>query len=353
MPYATPDYAAILADMQREVANLQPDAATGVDSDLYVRMAAVAASIEGLYMHQAWLSRQILADQCDTEWLERHASLRGITRKPAAFATGSITLTGESGAAIPLGTQARALSGLTYSTTAGGTIGVLGTAVVAVQADTAGAAGNLASGAVFTLVSPPSGVYNDADAGAMTGGIDLETDDDLRARLLAVIRQPPHGGAAHDYVAWALEVAGVGNAWSFPLRRGDGTVDVVISPSGGGAPSGALITAVEDHIEPLRPVTADYQVLGPTAVPVAVTATMTLSNAVTLADVAAVAAVDLANYFSTLAPGDTAYKSQILAILATIGGVIDVVMSAPAANVTTLVDSTHVELATLGALTLS
>ena len=40
------------------------------------------------------------------------------------------------------------------------------------------------------------------------GGTDTENDDDLRMRVLQRIRQPPQGGANHDYVRWALAVPG-------------------------------------------------------------------------------------------------------------------------------------------------
>lgn len=353
MAYTTPAYPAIRDAILRDVANQQPDVATGEDSDLYIRAAGVAAAIEGLYMHQAWLARQILPDLADTDWLERHASLRGLTRKPAAYASGALDFGGTPGAAIPLGTQARTVAGVLYATTASGALDGAGAATVAAQAVEPGAGGNLAGGGSLTLVAAPSGVNATATGGAMTGGADIETDAELRARLLALIRNPPHGGAAHDYVRWATEVAGVDAAWCFPLRRGIGTVDVVILPEGGGLPSSGLLADVADYIDALRPVTADVEVLGPTAVPVSVTAALTLTGAVDLADIQAQAAVDLAVYFATLAPGSTAVRSQILAILATLSGVADVSMSAPAANVTTLVDATHVQLATLGTLTLT
>jgi uncharacterized phage protein gp47/JayE len=60
----------------------------------------------------------------------------------------------------------------------------------------------------------------------LTGGTDQETDDELRLRVLTRIRQPPMGGDADDYVAWALAVPGVTRAWCSPLEMGIGTVTV-------------------------------------------------------------------------------------------------------------------------------
>ncbi|MDP2786597.1 MAG: baseplate J/gp47 family protein [Pseudomonadota bacterium] len=350
MPYATPAYPAIRDAILRDVANQQPDAAVGPDSDLYIRAAGIAAAVEGLYMHQDWLSRQILPDLADADWLERHASLRGMTRKPAAYAAGTLTFSGTPGASIPIGTQARTVAGVVYATTLAAALDGAGAATLAAQAVEPGAAGNLVTGASLTLVSAPSGVNGTAIGSAMTGGADIETDAELRTRLIDLIRNPPSGGAAHDYVRWAGEMAGVDLAWCYPLRRGIGTVDVVIMPEGGGIPAPSLVTEVSDYIADLRPVTADVLVMGPTAVPVAITAALVLTGSVDLADIKAIATVELAAYFAGLAPGATAYRSQILAILATQTGVADVTLSAPAGNTTTLVDATHVQLATLGAI---
>lgn len=55
-----------------------------------------------------------------------------------------------------------------------------------------------------------------------------ETDAELLARLLSLIRRPPAGGNKNDYEQWALSIAGVAAAFCFPLAQGPGTVDVVI-----------------------------------------------------------------------------------------------------------------------------
>jgi uncharacterized phage protein gp47/JayE len=64
------------------------------------------------------------------------------------------------------------------------------------------------------------------DANKLVNGSDIESIPDLRARLLERIQNPPSGGAAEDYVAWALEVPGVTRAWVYPKEMGAGTVTV-------------------------------------------------------------------------------------------------------------------------------
>ncbi len=99
---------------------------------------------------------------------------------------------------------------------------------------------------------------------SLRGATDTETDSELLVRLLDVMRQPVAGGNAHDYKVWAQSVNGVSGVWVFPLRRGLGTVDVVITATSG-LPSAETFAAVQVYIDSVRPVTAKgCQVLAPT-----------------------------------------------------------------------------------------
>ena len=56
------------------------------------------------------------------------------------------------------------------------------------------------------------------------GGADVESDEDLRARVLFRKRNPPHSGSKSDYIAWALEVPGVTRAFVSPFKTQDGQI---------------------------------------------------------------------------------------------------------------------------------
>lgn len=347
MTFIVPEFAAIRDGILRDIANQMPGAAVGTDSDHGVRAAGMAAAIEGLYQHQAWIARQILPDTADADWLERHAGLRGLIRLAATRATGTISFSGTAGSAIAVGVEARTLGGGAYVTTAAGVIGAGGTVTLAAQASLAGLAGNASAGLPVTLTSAPAGVQSSATLNAMTGGTDVETDQALLGRLLFLLRNPPMGGAAHDYEIWAKSIAGVTSAYVFARRRGDGTVDIAIMTAGG-VPSGALVGTVQAYIDTVRPVTADCLVLAPTPVPVAVAGALVLASGYTLTDVSARLTAAIAAYFAGLRPGDSAVKTRIESLISITAGVQDFTLSAPLANVVALVDATHVELATLG-----
>ncbi len=352
MALITPDYLAIREAILRDIANQLPEAAVGVDSDYGVRAAAHAAAIEGLYQHQQWVMRQIFPDTADTDYLERHADLHGLTRKAATVASGTMVLSGTVGASVPMATQAKTVAGVGYVTTAAGVIGAGGTVTLAAQAAAIGSAGNQEAGTAVQLTSAPAGVLSAATLGSLTGGTDIETDAALLVRLLFLLRNPPCGGAAHDYYAWAMSVDGVSAAFVYAHRRGLGTTDVVILTAGG-IPDAPLVASVQAYLETQRPVQADCLVLAPTAVPVDVIGGLVLSAGYTLANVAAAIDVVLHTYFSQIKPGDTVYLNRLRQVISGVSGVLDFSLSAPTGNVSTLVDGSHVELAVPGSLTWS
>lgn len=352
MPFVTPDYLAIRDAILRDIANQIPGANVAADGDYAIRANATGAAIEGLYQHQQWMIRQVFPDTADSDYLERHAGLRGLTRKTASAATGTITFSGVAGSAVPIGTEAKTEAGVAYMTTAADVIGAGGTVTIAAQAEVAGTAGNQLAATALTLTSAPNGVLSSATIATMTGGTDVETDASLLSRLLFILRNPPCGGAAHDYYSWAMNVSGVTAAYVYSNRRGLGTTDVIILTAGG-IPGAPLVASVQAYIDSQRPVQADFLAFGPTAVPVNVAAALTLAAGAVAATVQAAINTALAAYFSTLKPGDTAYLNRIRAIISDTTGVVDFNLTAPTGNTAALVDATHTQLATLGSTTWS
>lgn len=351
MPFTTPDYRQIRTNILRDIANQRPDAYVGDDSDFAMRANATASAVEGLYQHQQWVVRQLFPDTADSDYLERHASLRNIARKSAAVATGTIRFFGVAGSAIAIGTEAKTTSGVAYLTSAAGVIGAGGTVDIAAQASTAGLAGNQSSSTALTLSASPAGVQSAVSIVSMTGGTDAESDADLLARVLYDMRLPPMGGAKHDYFSWAMEVPGVTDAYVFAQRRAINAVDVVIEAAGG-LPSAQLIANVTSYITEQCPPCVDLLVMAPTLITVDVAASLTLSGT-TLVDATARINSLMAAWFATLHVGDPVPRARLVSLMMGVTGVVDVNLTVPAANVVALVDATHSELAILGTVTLT
>lgn len=351
MSFPVPSFVSIRNDLLRDLKSLLLDADVGPDSDFFVRATSVASAIEGLYEHQAWLVKQIFPDTADSEYLALHAQVRGLRYKPAKVAAGKVAMRGVAGSPIASGLVFK-LGDAAYTTTEAGALDGTGNAVIAAVANVAGIAGNVASGVVGTLSAPPIGVVSAITVVEMLGGVDQETDAELLTRLLDLIRRPPAGGNRYDYRRWAMEVPGVSAAYVYPLRRGLGTVDVVIT-SAGALPSQGTIDAVQAHINDMRPVTAkDSLVLAPTP------RLVDLSTAVSLSGLALEAARDQitsaeAAYFNQMEPGEVGYRSRIEAIISGIAGIVDRQVTLPVANVIPVVDATKVEWLRLGNVNVS
>lgn len=220
MTFITPDYQKIKGDILRDIANQEPDAAVGSDSDYAVRASGEAAAIEGLYQHQQWLFKQIFPDSADDDNLIRHADEHGVPRKGANASIGAATLSGSIGAPIAAGTEGKTITGIAFVTTASAVIDGGGTAVIAITASVAGASGNLPVNTALILTSAPTGINTAAIIStATTGGYEQETLSSLLDRLLFELQNPPQGGNKDDYKRWAREVAGVGYAYIYPAPQ--------------------------------------------------------------------------------------------------------------------------------------
>lgn len=259
-------------------ANLPGADATVPNSRLRAYAEAQAALTHDNDLHLDWVARMMMPDTAEAEFVERWANIwlpQG--RKGASYARGSITVTGAIGAVIPSGTELVATgfdpdgvqTTLTFEVETGVTLAAT-SASVAIVATTAGGLANLDEGAKFAFLVALDEVDGEAVVAApgLAGGADQESDRDLIARYIDRIQQPPHGGNAHDYVQWMLEVPGVTRAWA-RQEMGIGTITCrfmmdQVRSSYGGFPQPEDLAIVEAYIDGLRPVTvADRFVVAP------------------------------------------------------------------------------------------
>lgn len=348
MSFSRPSLADIVQRVRNDVLSrlAADDVLRRADAEVYARVMGGVA--HGLYGFIDWLSGQLMYDTAEAEYLERWCSTWRIPRKAAAAATGTVAFTVQAGAVIPAGTLLQALDGVQYQTTADAAV-VAPTATAPIVAVVPAAAGNRAAGQALALVSPIVGVQPTAAASAISGGADVEVDDSLRARLISRIQQPPHGGAANDYVTWALEVAGVTRAWVYSGELGVGTVTVrfVCDDKGVGSaiiPSAAEVAVVQTYIDARRPVTAQVTVVAPNAVPLNFQIQGLTPNNATVQAAVQAELQDL--LLREAVPGGTILLSHIRAAISAAAGETDYVLLSPSANVT----NTTGNMSTMGAI---
>jgi uncharacterized phage protein gp47/JayE len=215
--------------------------------------------------YQDWLALQLMPDTAETEGLDRHAKMwlvnaDGSTgRKLATPAQGTVDFFGSVDFVIvPAFTVLNYGGVASYETTEDITTGVAGEASPAqVIALTPGAVGNLDQGIGLSLAAPITSITG-ATVDTLAGGTDTETDDELRARLLARIRQPPMGGDESDWVQWTLSYPGVTRAWC-TNEMGIGTVSVRfmmddLRSAYNGFPLPDDVDAVAAYLDTVRPV---------------------------------------------------------------------------------------------------
>ncbi|MBX6386332.1 MAG: baseplate J/gp47 family protein [Microbispora sp.] len=365
MPFERPTLTRLIEQAQTDVASALGLYALLRHSPERAFAVALAGLAQGLYGYVDWIALQAVPYTATDEYLEAWAALVGVTRKAATQASGSVAFTGAAGSVVPAGTMViRPSDGAQYITTAGVAVAGDGTVTVPVQASEAGAAGNADIGTTMVLGAAIVGVNSTGSVSvALAGGADLETDDDLRTRMLAAYQNPPQGGAGTDYVEWALQVPGVTRAWAAPNGFGPGTVVVYIMlddvrAGAGGFPSGTDGVAaaeprdtaatgdqllVADHILPLQPVTALVYVVAPVAAPVNLT--INDLNDASLRPAIQAALTDMLRQKAEV--GGTLYPSDFIGAIEAVPGVTRFSMPAPSGPVTAAAGHLH----TLGTIT--
>ena len=293
MPWSTPT----LRDVRSLVRDAVHASLPGADANVPNSVLRVLSDNQGALCHLTlqyvdWLALQLLPDTAEAEWLDRHGDIwlvnaDGSTgRKLATLAYGTASFQGTiDGSIVPAGTQLQ--SGVGMPVGSGSPNEVISFELLEdivtsdsgpvpgnIRALDPGSFGNLPDGSSLSIgQNPVPGVSNEVMVIHLTGGVDTESDDDLRARILFRIQQPPMGGDANDYVAWALSCPGVTRAWA-ATEMGIGTITVRfmmddLRADQGGFPTNEDIAMVTAYIDSVRPITTkDRWVLAPVPEPI-------------------------------------------------------------------------------------
>ena len=241
-------------------------------TDLSARMYALAAQVYALYVQADWVTRQAFPQTAEGEYLDYHAQLRSLERKPALPAQGTVRFTAgeaaQSDRSIPQGTVCMTAGLVRFATTQAAVLpaGEL-TVDVPVQALEPGTAGNVSAQTVVSMAVAPMGIASCTNPQAFAGGADGEGDEELRARVLDTFRRLPNGANAAFYEQGALSFDQVAAATVIPRPRGVGSVDVIVSTLAG-TPGEELLEQLQDYFEQRREIAVDVQVKAPTPVTV-------------------------------------------------------------------------------------
>jgi len=252
--YEDMTYENILKGMMARVSN---DLDKREGSIIHYALAPSAYCMTQTYFQLMNFVSLVYPDESAGMYLDNFAGMFGIVRKAAtkAIKTGSFDVK------VPIGNRFTAMgeSTLIYAVTeyTGEESGVF---LYRMKCETAGDIGNEYTGKLVP-VEYISGLGSAELGEIVTVGTDEETDDALRIRLLAKMQKPSTSGNANDYYNWTMSVSGVGATKIFPLANGSGTVKVVITSEDKTGADAALVKAVYDYIESVRPIGADVSVV--------------------------------------------------------------------------------------------
>lgn len=187
-------------------------------------------------------------------WLDLHGARVNVIRRSARAATGTLTVTGAVGTVIPAGTvfctpATDNSDSILYATDSAATIPSGGSVSIPITAVVPGSASNVMAGAISLAFKPIPALTSITNPAAITDGTDVEDDETYRERIVDYYRNTiSFTGCPADYVRWAKEVSGVGNALCIPEWNGPGTVKLVIADAQGEPASQSILEAVRVHI---------------------------------------------------------------------------------------------------------
>lgn len=272
-------------------------------------------------------------------FLDWQAESYGFNRLAASFAQGSIRFTGTNGVQIPSGTELIGSNNVTYKTKAAVTVSS-GIADVDAIALIPGTETNLDASESLTLLSAVASINSTAtvNSSGITGGVDQESDETLRTRLLGFLRDRPQGGAVADYKLWVSEIVGTGQAWIFPNVTEDNSVDVyfVMNDEENLIPSDAKVTEVQDYIdnENRRPVTCIVYVRKPSLVSQDFSISLAPESSEDLSEVKIAVENNLKDLLRReRKPGGTLLISKVREAVSNAAGEYDNTVSSPSADV--------------------
>ena len=278
MTITIPSKVTIMGWLQAFLKARKPSMSTSVSTDWGSRAVGLVEAIYGLFTEASNVEKDIFATTASDAALVEHAKTRLALnpRKGTTVSSGTDVLRvyGTLAATAKIGESLAHTDGTRYKLMEAVTIPAGLYVDVSIESISKGTICNKSANEILTFEMPPSGITSDAVLqGALTGGLDIESFDELRSRLIDAYQNPPAGGRNADYKAWALGIDSVYRAYIYSpnsndgdSRRGDGTIDVVftkLGDAGDRVPGAALITTVQDELDDQRPSLSDVEAMAP------------------------------------------------------------------------------------------
>ena len=232
-------------------------------SDIAIRLKVLAGEIYNSKVNFEWLKQQMFVSTASGEYLDYIASQRGLERKKATKAQGSIKFSIpeplEHTIIIPIGTVVATddAEPLRFCTTEDEEITAGNTLVhIYAEAEKAGSIGNIDVDKAVVPVSVPAEIEAVTNTVVFTDGADEESDNALRERIRKTFTSQSNGTNSAFYEQLAYSVEGVEKVGVIPKLRGVGTVDVFVCGKDNQV-GGATLQKVQNLLDEKRELNVD------------------------------------------------------------------------------------------------
>lgn len=292
---------------------------------------AIALWLQGIAIYDLALTRAATSNGADLDtWMADF----GLTRIPAIAASGQITFgrfTNTVQGVVPINAQVETSNGVvTYSVTLdtenanynsslGGYVLTAGTSEidVPVEANTAGAIGNAAIGAINVISTPIAYVDYVNNPNTLENGTDQETDAAFRIRFVNYLASLSK--ATEDAIAYAISsVQGVIDYSITENEEYNGTERFgyfyVVADDGTGNPSPELLSNVNNAVDAVRGLCINFGVFAPIVVTANVSMTITVASGYDAPTVKDDVEAALQAYIDLLRLGNTLYYTRLMEV---------------------------------------
>ena len=268
-------------------------------------------------------------------YLEEHVKGQRLERKPGFKATGTVKLSATVDVTLPAGTLV--WDGADRRFTLDSEVVITppeeqpdpdnpapGIVTAGITAEGFGVDYNVSPYTIRNITRDFDGLVTVTQEQATTGGIDPESDAELKERYLANVRNQSGAGNPEDYRAWAMAVNGVYAAKPLRATPSPGSVTVVIATQTG-VPSSELVDTVQEAIDERAGMLANNIVEAAQALTLDLTGTVAYQDDADEAEVLHAYRQAVETYLRTLYfKNEPVRYSQLYQLLVTTDGVMDV-----------------------------
>lgn len=281
------------------LANVPSDVDKREESLISTALGPAGYALEDAYLDLERMQSGAHAQTAVGEDLDLVASDQGLTRKSA---TAAVRL-GVFDVSVPVGAR--------FSTNESDSVNFTVTAPGAeyqLTCETPGTVGNHYTGDLVAITYV-AGLTVARVTDILTAGEDEESDDALRTRYFDHLNSNPFGGNVAYYRERVGAITGVGGVQVYSTWNGGGTVKLSIAGTDGMPASSEVLSAVQAAVDPLEnggkgyglaTIGALVTVVAPSAVSIAVAATVTVANGYTLAQLTDSIQAAIAEYIKSV-----------------------------------------------------